>query len=68
LDPGVAGRPRCIVADIFATRTVSALAAMLVGHDADPARLNQFAELYLEVIHVDAGQVAAAIAGNEVVQ
>jgi hypothetical protein len=24
--------------------------------------------LYLEVIHVDAGQVAAAIAGNEVVQ
>jgi hypothetical protein len=24
--------------------------------------------LYLEVIHMDAGQVAAAIAGNEVVQ
>ncbi|HEY2089708.1 MAG TPA: hypothetical protein VGH54_27275 [Mycobacterium sp.] len=28
----------------------------------------QVAELYLEVIHMDAGQVAAAIAGNEVVQ
>ena len=60
--------PDVIVADIFATRTVSALAAMLIGHDADPARLDQVAELYLEVIQMDAGHVAAAIAGSEVVQ
>ena len=57
-----------IVADIFATRTVSALAAMLTRRDSDPARLDQVAELYLEVIHMDAGHVAAAIAGNEAVQ
>jgi mycobactin phenyloxazoline synthetase len=60
--------PDVIVADIFATRTVSALAAMLIGRDSDPARLSQVAELYLEVIHMDAGRVAAAIAGSEAVQ
>ncbi len=60
--------PDVIVADIFATRTVSALAAMLIRRDSDPARLDQVAELYLEVIHMDAGHVAAAIAGNEAVQ
>jgi mycobactin phenyloxazoline synthetase len=60
--------PDVIVADIFATRTVAALAAMLTRRDADPARLDQVAELYLEVIQMDAGHVAAAIAGNEAVQ
>jgi mycobactin phenyloxazoline synthetase len=60
--------PDVIVADIFATRTVSALAAMLSRRDSDPARLDQVAELYLEVIHMDAGHVVAAIAGNEAVQ
>jgi mycobactin phenyloxazoline synthetase len=60
--------PDVIVADIFATRTVSALAEMLSGRDSDPARLDQVAELYLEVIHMDAGHVASAIAGNEAVQ
>ncbi len=60
--------PDVIVADIFATRTVSALAAMLSRRDSDPARLDQVAELYLEVIQMDAGHVAAAIAENEAVQ
>jgi mycobactin phenyloxazoline synthetase len=60
--------PDVIVADIFATRTVSALAAKLIRRDSDPARLDQVAELYLDVIHMDAGHVAAAIAGNEAVQ
>jgi mycobactin phenyloxazoline synthetase len=60
--------PDVIVADIFATRTVSALAAMLARRDADSARLDQVAALCLEVIHMDAGHVAAAIAGNEALQ
>jgi mycobactin phenyloxazoline synthetase len=60
--------PDVIVADIFATRTISALAAVLSRRDSDPARLDQVAELYLEVIHMDAGHVVAAIAGNEAVQ
>ena len=60
--------PDVLVTDMFATRTISALAAMLTRRDPDPARLDQVAELYLEVIHMDAGHVAAAIAGNEAVQ
>jgi mycobactin phenyloxazoline synthetase len=60
--------PDVVVADIFATRTVSGLAAMLVRHESDPGRLQQVAELYLEVIGMDAGHVVAAIAGNGVVQ
>ncbi|HYX97952.1 MAG TPA: amino acid adenylation domain-containing protein [Mycobacterium sp.] len=59
--------PDVIVADIFATRTVAALAAVLTRRDDDPGRLDQVAELYLEVIHMDAGHVAAAV-GNEAVQ
>ena len=54
-----------IVADIFATRTVSALADLLSRRESDPGRLEQVAELYLEVIGMDAGHVVAAIAGNE---
>ncbi|MFZ1164749.1 amino acid adenylation domain-containing protein [Mycobacterium sp.] len=60
--------PDVIVADIFATRTVSALADMLTRRESDSDRLGQVAELYLEVIHMDAGHVAAAVAGNEAVQ
>ena len=56
--------PDVIVADIFATRTVSALAGLLGRRESDPSRLDQVAELYLEVIQMDAGHVVAAIAGN----
>jgi mycobactin phenyloxazoline synthetase len=60
--------PDAIVADIFATRTVSALADVLGRRERDRGRLDQVAELYLEVIHMDAGHVVAAIAENEAVQ
>ena len=60
--------PDVIVADIFATRTVSALADLLSRRESDPERLEQVAELYLEVIGMDAVHVAAAVAGSEAVQ
>ncbi len=60
--------PDAIVADIFATRTVCALAGLLGRRESDPGRLDQVAELYLEVIGMDAGHVVAAIAGKEAVQ
>ncbi|WP_428338644.1 phosphopantetheine-binding protein [Mycobacterium sp.] len=60
--------PDAIVADIFATRTVSALAGLLGRRESDPGPLEQVAELYLEVTGMDAGHVVAAIAGNEAVQ
>jgi mycobactin phenyloxazoline synthetase len=56
--------PDVVVADFFATRTVSALAASLSRRESDPGRLRQVAELYLEVIGMDAGLVVAAIAGD----
>lgn len=52
--------PHLMVADIFATRTVAALADLLSGREPDGARLDQVAELYLEVIHMDADAVLSA--------
>ncbi len=52
--------PDIMVADIFANRTVSALAAVLSAGENDPGRLDQVAELYLEVIGMDAESVLAA--------
>ena len=52
--------PHIMVADIFATRTVAALADLLVSRERDDARLDQVAELYLEVIHMDADTVLSA--------
>ncbi len=52
--------PDVMVADIFASRTVSALARTLSSREPDPARLDQVAELYLEVIGMDAASVLAA--------
>ena len=49
-----------MVADIFANRTVSALAGLLGRSERDPGRLDQVAELYLEVIGMDADSVLAA--------
>jgi mycobactin phenyloxazoline synthetase len=60
--------PDAIVADIFATRTVSALAEVLGSRESEPGRLDQVAELYLEVIQMEAGRVVAAIAEAEAVQ
>lgn len=52
--------PDVMVADIFANRTVSALAALLAGREEDPGRLDQVAELYLEVAGMDADSVLAS--------
>ncbi|OBB86906.1 non-ribosomal peptide synthetase [Mycobacterium colombiense] len=51
--------PDIMVADIFANRTVAALAAVLSAGENDPGRLDQVAELYLEVIGMDAESVLA---------
>ena len=53
-------------AALAANPTVEAW-SLLVGANQN-TRLDQVAELYLEGIHMDAGHVVAAIAGNEAVQ
>ena len=60
--------PDVMVADIFAARTISALAGLLSRRERDPGRLDQVAELYLEVIHMEADHVISAIAETETVQ
>ncbi|OBA64257.1 non-ribosomal peptide synthetase [Mycobacterium sp. 1100029.7] len=52
--------PDVMVADIFANRTVLTLAALLGRRERDPGRLDQVAELYLEVIGMDADSVLDA--------
>jgi mycobactin phenyloxazoline synthetase len=52
--------PDVMVADIFANRTVAALAGLLGRRERDPGRLDQVAELYLEVIGMDADSVVNA--------
>jgi mycobactin phenyloxazoline synthetase len=53
--------PTVMVADIFATRTVAALATRLIGCEPDGGRLEQVAELYLEVKDMDNADVLAAL-------
>jgi mycobactin phenyloxazoline synthetase len=60
--------PDVMVADIFGARTVSELADLLGGREREPGRLDQVAELYLEVIHMEAETVVSAIAKHPVVQ
>jgi len=60
--------PDVMVADIFAARTVADLAGLLGHREREPGRLDQVAELYLEVIHMEAAQVVSAIAKSEAVQ
>ena len=60
--------PDVMVADIFAARTVSDLAGLLGRREREPGRLDQVAELYLEVIHMEAAHVVSAIAKSEAVQ
>jgi mycobactin phenyloxazoline synthetase len=52
--------PNIMVADIFANRTVSTLAGLLARGEREPGRLDKVAELYLEVIGMDADSVLAA--------
>jgi mycobactin phenyloxazoline synthetase len=53
--------PTVMVADIFATRTVAALAARLAAREGDSRRLEQVAELYLEVADMDNADVLSAL-------
>lgn len=55
--------PHAVVADIFAARTVAALADRLTAAETDPGRLAAVAEIYLEVARLDAAAVAEALAG-----
>ena len=53
--------PTVAVADIFAARTVTALAARLTAAEADGKRLAEVAELFLEVSGMQSAEVAAAL-------
>lgn len=53
--------PAAAVADIFGTRTVAALAARLTANERSSARLNEVAELFLEVSGMDSAEVASAL-------
>ncbi len=53
--------PTVVVADIFAARTVSALALLLSDREPGGNRLARVAELYLEVAEMDTSEVACAL-------
>ncbi|MDY6995247.1 MAG: amino acid adenylation domain-containing protein [Actinomycetota bacterium] len=53
--------PAVMVADIFATRTVAALAARLTANEPGSTRLTEVAELYLEVSRMESAEVLAAL-------
>ncbi|MBN3453842.1 amino acid adenylation domain-containing protein [Mycobacterium sp. DSM 3803] len=53
--------PTVMVPDIFATRTVEALAARLMARESGSDRLEQVAELYLEVADMDDSDVLSAL-------
>jgi mycobactin phenyloxazoline synthetase len=53
--------PSVSVSDIFAARTVGALATLLTAHEAGSGRLEAVAELYLEVTDMEGADVAMAL-------
>ncbi|MEE3065676.1 MAG: amino acid adenylation domain-containing protein [Actinomycetota bacterium] len=53
--------PTVMVADIFAARSVAALAALLQGREPGSDRLAQVAEVYLEVAEMEQNDVATAL-------
>ena len=53
--------PSVMVADIFATRTVSALAARMSANEPNSSRLTEVAALYLEVAEMENADVIAAL-------
>lgn len=53
--------PSVMVADIFAARTVAALAAKLTERETEPGRLELVAEVYLEVADMEAADVSSAL-------
>lgn len=53
--------PGTMVTDIFAARTVGALAQRLIDHESGSDRLDGVAELYLEVADMNSADVASAL-------
>jgi mycobactin phenyloxazoline synthetase len=53
--------PTVMVPDIFATRTVETLASRLTAREPDSDRLEQVAELYLEISDMDNAEVASEL-------
>ncbi|MET0702607.1 MAG: phosphopantetheine-binding protein, partial [Mycobacterium sp.] len=53
--------PSLMVADIFATRDVAALAELLTSREAGGARLEQVAEVYFEIIDMAGDDVLTAL-------
>jgi len=54
--------PSVMVPDIFATRTVAKLAQRLTEREVDAGRLEQVAELYLEIWEMDSAEVITRLA------
>ncbi|MGV0627615.1 non-ribosomal peptide synthetase [Mycolicibacter minnesotensis] len=53
--------PRVMVADMFAARTVAALAEVLISRESDPSRMEAVAEMYFEVAAMSDGDVLLAL-------
>ena len=56
--------PTVMVTDMFAARSVAALAARLVDREPDAERLAMVAEVYLEVAGMDSAEVMSELAGG----
>lgn len=53
--------PSLMVADMFAARTIAALAQLLTGREANADRLELVAEVYLEIANMTSADVMAAL-------
>lgn len=53
--------PTVMVADIFAARTVASLAELLQSREPGSDRLDQVAEIYLEVAEMEQGEIVSAL-------
>ena len=57
--------PSLMVADVFAARTVAALARLLVDREDDPGRLELVADVYLEIAEMSSSDVLSALDAEE---
>jgi mycobactin phenyloxazoline synthetase len=53
--------PSLMVADVFAARTVAMLAELLIGREADDDRLEQVADVYLQIADMSSVDVLSAL-------
>ncbi len=56
--------PSLMVADVFAARTVAALAQLLIGRETDDDRLELVADVYLDVAEMSSADVLSALGSN----